>query len=145
MRTMTDSYLLRLPAGDPKTYLSWVAHWREVEAKMLENPALEEIASREFAPFLHGETALRLSVAVREMTKQATAAAAKGRPSIAPEIRLAGSAAMLGEMAFFLQRRSAWVDEHGSPFGVDGPSMDVRQLRIETIGHLRAEARRLSE
>lgn len=140
-----ETYVLRLPAAHPETYLSWVAYWRKVEAKMLEFPALEVAASEQSAPFLHGTIALQLSEVVRATSKQATTALAKGRLSVSPEIRLAGSADTLGEMAFYVQRHADWLREHGQSLGVEPPSLDIRELRTATVNLLRAAARVLSE
>jgi hypothetical protein len=139
-----QALILQLPAADPTTYLAWMAYWRDVESKMLELPALEQFASSEAAPFLHGSTALQLSDAVRQITTQAVAAMEADRAHVAPDISLTGSPEMLTDMASHILRRGAWLAKHAVALRIEGPSIPVRQLRASVVKSLQKAARRLA-
>jgi hypothetical protein len=138
-----DGYVLRLLPARPEAYLLWMAYWREVESKMVESPGLEEMASSEAAPFLHGSIALQLSDVVRQITQQATSALARARGLVVPQVWLTGSVELLAEMASYVQQRGAWLTEHAGPVGIEPPTPEVRQLRLSTIQYLRTESVRL--
>lgn len=139
-----QALILQLPAADPATYLAWMAYWRDVEARMLELPALEQFISREAAPFLHSAIAVQLSSAVGQIATQAAAAMEAGRAHVAPEISLNGSSEMLTDIASYILRRGAWLAQHADALRVDAPSIRVRQLRASVVMSLQKDARRLA-
>jgi hypothetical protein len=136
--------LLRLPVAAPDTYLSWMAYWREVEAKMLELPALEQWGSEEAAPFLHGSIALTLSDLVRELIQQSMKALEIGAGSVAPEVEVPASVEKLAAMASYMSRRGAWLGEFARSIGIESPSTEEKDLRHRVIDLLRHESKKLA-
>jgi hypothetical protein len=121
--------LVRLPEAKPDTYLSWMAFWREVEAKMLDRPALDQLGSEEAAPFLHGRIALLLSDLVRELSNQSVLAIEARAGWVTPEVKVPPSAEVLAEMASYLWRRGAWLAVYASSIGISPVSKEVEDLR----------------
>jgi hypothetical protein len=133
-----------LPAAAPETYLGWMAYWREVEAKMMERPALEQFGSQEAAPFLHGSIALILSALVRDLMKQSQAALDVGARTVTPEVGIPASAEVLAEMASYISRRGAWLTEFARSIEIDLPSAKEADLRRQVFDLLHHESERLA-
>jgi hypothetical protein len=137
--------LVRLPEAKPDTYLAWMAFWREVETKMLDRPALEELGSEEAAPFLHGRIARLISDLVRELTNQSVLAIEARAGWVTPEIKLPPSASVLADVASYLWRRGAWLAKYASSISIAPVSREVEDLRQRVIGILQYESQRLGE
>jgi len=126
-----------LPDAQPELYLRWMAYWREVESQMLAHPAVEEVASREAAPFLRGEVATFISSTVGTIVELAMAAKQQHQEWITPVIDLP-DLQTARTVAEFVERRGAWLDSHAGSLGIAPLEPELVALRSQAIAMLRA-------
>jgi hypothetical protein len=133
-----------LPPAPPRTYLRWMAFWRTVEQAMLRNPALEDFASGESAPFLEGPVALFLSEVVSEISAQAEVAEQERRETVAPE--LSGPLEFWEGAADYVEVRGGWLDaqlERGPVAELTGLKpldQECQALRMRVVETVREHA-----
>lgn len=124
---MAEKKVFCLPEAAPGTYLAWVAYWREVEDRMLRYPALEEMASRESAPFLRDPVAEFLSdVFISQVAEQARRAADEGRLRVAPLVRADPDRLTRG--LDYVVRRAAWLEKEWVQ-----EALRIRPLEAEAV------------
>ena len=129
---------ITLPPAPPRDYLSWMAFWREVEAKMLTRPQLEAFSSKHSAPFLHDYVARFIStVLVRDIMTQAHEADGEGRAEVAPVLR--ADPQLLMEALGYVRKRAEWMSapEVMEAMGIEPleePLVRLRARVVETLG-----------
>jgi hypothetical protein len=132
---------VEFPKASPADYLRWMAFWREVEQKMGESPALEELATSESAGFVRGDVAEFLSGIVNSVSSQAKDASARGEGTFAPTLVVDEGMFRLGVADFAL--RIKWLtDERCRAMGIEPLDPSLVQLRTRV---LEAVATRLQE
>jgi hypothetical protein len=128
---------LVLPPALPGRYLSWMAFWREVERKMLENPQLAEIAAVGSRPFVRDPVADFLSEkVVAAISRQAHEARSRGASEVSPVIE--GEPGMVRQALEYVAARGRWLQEPGvaQAMGIEPLEPDLVELRSEALATL---------
>jgi hypothetical protein len=136
---------LVLPPALPARYLSWMAFWREVERKMVENPQLADMAAEEARPFLHDPVADFLSErVVAAISRQAQDARAQGASAVSPVVE--GDEATMRQAPEYVAARGRWLQEPGvaEAMGIDPLEPDLVELRNEVLASLGAQLREMA-
>jgi hypothetical protein len=128
---------IRLPEAPPPHYLRWMGYWREVEALMLSNPALEKFAAEQSAPFIREPVADYLSdIVMPEIIKQASDAERRGQNSAAPVIEVDPD--MLAKGLDYVRRRGEWLLTLGRD-AVPQLDPELVELRSRVLEFLRPQ------
>ncbi len=125
---------LQLPEAPPRTYLRWMAYWRDIESKLARNRLLERFVSSESATFLSDDVARFISDGlVAEIERQSSEALLNDEQTVSPTVR--GDADLLRRSVEYVIRRARWlqIPEMAEVTGLEPLDDDLADLRAKVV------------